>query len=370
MVTKMLQLSENLYPVDEVIGTFIQCIISRSDIKEILFWLWELLYTIPNADDGLVCIYKLFYSTNNLNVGRYISRKVNEYRRSKDKRLLADVVINLRNLEPNFFAYKVNYYGTISKFPTTIYKLKSWMFQYPRNLRNLLGAVAAKDYKNIGYYLAQSLQRNGYDSTKAVLCDLGTVNKIDVDDGIDLDDGVNSNLDIHGLLELSSLVSRLVASGDMSPRAHFLRSDKNLIKNMDYHFTKKSEKYYLKLSERRLYSTHAYLLPGDYTRFEVESLRDACWYNWEYYAYESLAWNQRFSDYKGKQNHDKIEISWIDDDHLEAFYNDDNAMDFDEQTFEVQQMSLHDVHVCTSAEEWIEKLQKICLTKNLGKLKI
>lgn len=364
MVTNMLQLSENLYPVDEVISTLIQCIISRSDVKEILFWLWELLYTIPNADDGLVCIYKLFYSTNNSNVGRYISRKVDEYRSSKDKRLMADVAVNLRNLDPNFFAYKVNYYGTISKFPTTIYKMKPWMSQYPWNLRNLLGAVAAKDYKNIGYYLAQSLQLNGYDITKTLLRDLGNVN------GIDIDDGVDYNLDSHGLLELSSVVSRLVSSGDMSPPARFLRSDENLVKNMDYHFTKRSEKYYLKLSERRLYATHAYLLPGDYTRFAVESLRNACWYHWEYYAYESLAWNQKFSAYKGRQNHDKIEISWIDDDHLEAFYNDDNAMDFDEQTFEVQHMSLHDVHVCTSAEEWIEKLQEICLTKNLGKLKI
>ena len=360
----MLQLSENLYPVDEVIGTFIQCIISRSDVEEILFWLWELLYTTPNADDGLVCIYKLFYSTNNLNVGRYISRKINEYRGSKDKRLLADVAVNLRNLEPNFFSYKVNYYGTITNFPTTIYKLKPWMFQYPHNLRNLLGAVAAKDYKNIGYYLTQSLQINGYESTKAVLRDLGTVNGIDVDDGID------DNLDSQGLLELSSIVSRLVAFGDMSPRAHFLRCDKSLVKSINYHFTKKSEKYYLKLSERRLYATHAYLPPGDYTRFTVKSLRDACWYHWEYYAYKSLAWNQRFSAYKGTQNHDKIEISWVDDEHLEAFYDDDNTMNFDEQRYEVQQLSLHEVYVCRNAEEWIEKLQEIRLTKNLGELKI
>ena len=360
----MLQLSENLYPVDEVIGTFIQCIVSRSDVEEMLFWLWELLYTTPNADDGLVCIYKLFYSTNNSNVGRYISRKVDEYRRSKDKRLLADVAVNLRNLEPNFFSYKVNYYGTVSEFPTTIYKLKPWMHQYPQNMRNLLGAVAAKDYKNIGYYLAQSLQLNGYNNTKAVLRDIGIVN------GIDVNDGVDDNLDSHGLLELSSVASRLVSSGDMSPRAHFLRSDKTLVTNMDHHFAKKSEKYYLKLSERRLYATHAFLPPGDYTRFTVADLSEACWYHWEYYAYESLAWNQRFSAYKGERNHDKREISWIDDDHLEAFYDDDNAMDFDEQTTEVQQMSLHDVHVCTSAEEWIEKLQEIRLTKNLGELKI
>ena len=360
----MLQLSENLYPVDEVIGTFIQCIISRADVEEILFWLWELLYTTPTADDGQVCIYKLFYSTNNSNVGRYVSRKVNEYRRSKDKRLLADIAVNLRNLEPNFFSYMVNYYGTISKFPTTIYRVKPWMHQYPQNMHNLLGAIAAKDYKNIGYYLAQSLQRNGYENTKTVMHDIGIVNGINVDDGID------DNLDSRGLLELSSVVSRLVSSGDMSPRAHFLRSDKNLVKNMDHHFTKKSEKCYLKLSERRLYATHAYLPPGDYSRYAVKSLRDVCWYHWEYYAYDSIAWNQRFSAYKGRQNHDEIKISWVDDDHLEAFYHDDNAMDFDEQLSEVQQMSLHEVYVCESAEEWITKLQETRLTKNLGELKI
>lgn len=364
MVTKMLQLSENLYPVDEVIGTFIQCIISRADVEEMLFWLWELLYTTPTADDGLVCIYKMFYSTNNANVGRYISRKVNEYRSSKDKRLLADVAVNLRNLEPNYFSYTINYYGTISNFPTTIYKFKSWMDRYPQNMRNLLGAIIAKDHKNIGYYLAQSLQFNGYENTKTAMLDFGAEN------GVDINDGIEDVLDLHSLLELSSIVSRLVSSGDMSHRAHFLRSDKNLVKNMDHHFTKKSEKYYLKLSERRLYATHSYLPPGNYSRYTVESLRNACWYSWEYYAYESVAWNKRFSAYKGRQNHDRAEILWIDDDHQEAFYDNDNAMDFDEQPLEVQQMSLHDIHICENNEEWITKLQEMRLTKNLEELKI
>ena len=156
----------------------------------------------------------------------------------------------------------------------------------------------------------------------------------------------------------------------MSPRAHFLRSDKSLVEHMEYHFTKKSEKYYLKLSERRMYATHIYLPPGTYSRFSVDSLKDACWYSWEYYAYESVAWNKRFSTYKGVQNHEKAEISWEDDDHLEAFYDDDNAMDFDEQPLAVQMMSLHDVHVCQTAEEWTTKLQETRLTKNLGELKI
>lgn len=360
----MLQLSENLYPVDEVIGTFLQCIVTRADVKETLFWLWELIYTIPNVDDGLVCIYRLFYSTNNGNVGRYISRKVKEYMDSKDKRLLADITVNLRNLEPNYFSYMVNYYGTVNTFPTIIYKTKSWMNQYPQNMRSLFGSIVAKDYKNIGYYLAKALHINGYEKTKTAMRDFGIANGVDVSDGID------ESLGSQSLIDLSSMASRIVSSGDMSPRAHFLRSDNSLVEQMEHHFTKKSEKYYLKLSERRMYATHSCLPPGNYLRFSVESLKDACWYSWEYYAYDSVAWNKRFSSYKGIQDHDKRVIIWPDDDHLEAFYDDDNALDFGEQPMIVQMRSLHNVHICQTAEEWKTKLLETRLTKTLGELNI
>jgi hypothetical protein len=360
----MLQLSENLYPVDEVIGTFLQCIVTRADVEETFFWLWELIYTFPDVYDGLVCIYRLFYSTNNGNVGRYITRKVREYMDSKDLRLLADITLNLRNIEPNYFSYLVNYYGTVNTFPTTIYKTKSWMNKYPQNMHNLFGSIVAKDHKNIGYYLAKSLHMNGYEKTNTVIRDFG------IDNGIDVSDGIDEDLGSQSLLDMSSMVSRLVSAGDMSPRAHFLRSDKSLVERMEYHFTKKSEKYYLKLSERRMYATHSYLPPGNYSRFSVKNLKDACWYCWEYYTYESVAWNKRFRAYKGVQNHEKVEISWVDDDHLEAFYDDDNAMDFDEQPMVVQMMSLHDIYICQTVEEWTTKLHEIRLTKNLGDLKI
>lgn len=363
-MTNMLQLSENLYPTDEVIGTFLQCIVCREDVHETLFWLWELLYSIPNVDDGLVCIYKMFYSTNNSNIGRYMSRKIIEYKKTDNKRLLADIVINLRNLEPNYLSYMVNYYGTVYQHPTVIYKTKKWMEPYPKNMNNVFGALKIADYKNLGYYLAQSLNINGYDKTCLALKDFGLSNGIDITDGIDIE------LQSNDMLDISSIVSRLISAGDRSPKGHFLRSDKTLVQNIDNHFTKKSNKYYLKLTERRLYPTHSLLPPGDYSRFSVSDLKTSCWYNWEYYAYSSLEWSKRFSTYKGELDHEKKTIKWLDDDHLEAFYDDDNAMDFDEQSYETQMKSLHSICVCQTAEEWVSKLQDSRFAKSLGEIKI
>jgi hypothetical protein len=360
----MLQLSENLYPIDEVIGTFIQCIVGRAEIEESIFWLWELLYSSPDVGEGLICIYKMFYSTHNNNIGRYITRKINEYKKTTDNRLLADIVVNLRNLEPNYFSYLVNSYGTTYQFPTTIYKTKQWMEPYPQNMKNVFGSLAANDYKNLGYYMAQSLNVNGYEKTYIALQQFASSNGIDIDDGIDID------LRTNDMLDLSSFVSRIITSGDKSPRGHFLRCDKSMIQEIDLHYTKKSEKYYLKLSERRLYSTHSIVPPGDYGRFSVKDLKESCWFNWEYYAYDSTEWNKRFRTYKGERNHEKKSIDWIDDDHLEAFYDDDNAMDFDEQPSETQMKSLHDIYVYETAEEWINKMQEIRLTKNLGEINI
>ena len=360
----MLQLSENLYPIDEVIGTFIQCLVGRAEIEETIFWLWELIYSSPNIGEGLICIYKMFYSTHNSNIGRYISRKVNEYNKTNNKRLLADIVVNLRNLEPNYFSYMMNYYSTTYHHPTTIYKTKSWMEPYPQNMKNVFGSIIAHDYKNLGYYMAQSLNVNGYEKTFLALKHFGSSNGIDIDDGVDLE------LTSKDMLDLSSYASRIITSGDRSPRGHFLRCDKSLFEEIDNHFTKKSEKYYLKLTERRLYATHSIVPPGDYARHSVESLQNTCWYNWEYYAYDSVEWNKRFRAYKGEQNHEKKMIDWLDDDYLEAFYDDDNAMDFDEQPGVTQMKSLHEIYIPNTVEEWIQKMQDIRITKNLGEMKI
>lgn len=360
----MLQLSENLYPVDEVIGTFMQCILTRADMTESLFWLWELAYTTPDVSDGLVCIYQLFYSTSNSNIGKYVSRKVTEYRTSRDIRLLADIVSNLRNLEPNFSSYLVNYHGTTNTSPTMIYRHKDWMDEYPRNMRCVFGAIRAKDHENLGFYLARSLEVNGYEKTIEALAIYAK------NCGVDIDDGIDGSIRSSGLLEVSSAVSRLMSSGDTSRRGHFLRADKALVQQMHRHFTKRSEKYYLKLSERRMYATHDVLPPGDYSRFSVPSLRDACWYSWEYYAFASTEWSKRFSAYKGTLDHDKKTVVWPDDDHLEAFYEDDNAMDFDEQPSATQTLSIHDIHVCGTGKEWIAKLQETRVARTLGEMKI
>ena len=231
-------------------------------------------------------------------------------------------------------------------------------------MKNVFGALKGNDYKNLGYYLAQSLNVNGFEKTYIALRNFG------LHHGINIDDGIDDELKTKDMLDLSSFVSRIVSSGDRTPRGHFLRCDKTIVQEIDHHFTKKSDKYYLKLTERRLYATHPIVPPGEYGRFSVENLKNACWFNWEYYAYDSIEWNKRFRMYKGKQNHDNKSISWINDDYLEAFYEDDNAMDFDEQSSDTQMKSLHEIHVASSVEEWISKMQELRITKNLGEMKI
>ena len=65
----MFRLSEHLYPLDEVIASLIQSIISKKPIDECLFWLWELETSINTIADGITCIYNLFYES----IGKEIS---------------------------------------------------------------------------------------------------------------------------------------------------------------------------------------------------------------------------------------------------------------------------------------------------------
>jgi hypothetical protein len=126
-----------------------------------------------------------------------------------------------------------------------------------------------------------------------------------------------------------------------------------MVAKIDSHFTTSSKSYYRKLQERRLYTTHKVMPPNEYARFTVtEGLEEACNLHWEYYCFASLEWNKKFALHGACLDHAKKCIQWKNDDDLEDFYEDDNCMDFDEQSTFVKEMSLHDIDIARDPYIW------------------
>lgn len=357
-----LQLSESLYPVDEVIGSFIQCILMNSSLEETLFWLWELLYTTPNICEGLVSIYQQFYSHTNSNVGRYITRKLQQHCETGENRHLADIVSNMRALNSSPTAYYIVKYSQMLDAPSIIYKRRAWMKQYPLTMTCLIGSLKAGDIKNIGVYSALSLRTNGFVQTKEVI----TLYAISIGKN-DIDNGLCDTMCDAGIITIACLISRII--NQIQPaKIKFTRSSISIVSNLEELFEKTSVNHYRKLTNRRLYSTHSSMPPLNYGRFTVceQGFCDAVRHHWEYYCFNSIEWKKRFDKYEGSLDHNKKQILWSYIEKMENFYDDGNCMDFDEQPISTTHMSLHPIEVIDDPREWYE----MTVLNRLSKLSI
>lgn len=344
------QLSDSLYPVDEVIGTFIQCLLMNASLDECLFWLWELLYTTPNICEGIVAIYQQFYSHTNANVGRYVTRKLENYCETYDKRHIADIVDNLRWNSSNPIAYYIVKYSQLNDVPSIIYKRQQWMSDYPSNMFCLLGAIRACDVKNIGLYAESSLKVNGFYETKEVLIIYARNN------GKDIESGLCETMCDCGIITLACLISKIINHTEL-PKNKFVRSSIDAVLKINNHFERTENTHYKNIAVRRLYPTHSVLPPLNYSRFTVEHGLDvASRLYWEYYSFASLEWNKRFNKYGGYLDHNNKKVSWLSDDDMEMFYNQDYCIEFDEQSFDTLNKSLHSIHIVADPTEWYESI--------------
>ena len=353
-VMTKLQLSENLYPLDEVFMTFTQCLIKRASQDEMLYWLYEIIASGEEILDGLACIYLQFYSIGNKGLDKYILTKARKYRTDGNIKHLANMINNMRLANPTIDSYEITYKCVQEVGPNKIYKTEEWVKCHPPYSYGLLKSIHANDRHNVGAYLHIMLKKYGFDETYAIVINyLINVKQMSYENMRLTKENYPNDIFL-----LSAIIANVNINYQVDERAmRFIAVPQSLIDKMTLHFTKKSEKYYLKLTERRLYGTHSKLGPGYYGRlFIEEGLTHASWYSWEYYCYESIEWNKRFKKYNGKQNHETKRVDFPDDECLEAFYEDDNAMDFDEQCRETQMKSLHDIYVYDDINKWFTDL--------------
>ena len=363
-----LQLSENLYPLDEVFMTFVQCLIKRESQHETLYWLFEIVASANEILDGLACIYLQFYSIGNKGLEKYLQTKARKYRSDSNVRHLCNMVNNMRLANPTIDSYEIARNSVTQVSPNKIYKSEEWIKCHPPYSYGLIKSIHANDRHNIGAYLHVMLEKYGFDETYSVIMNyLITVRNIQYENmKLTKENWPND------IFLLSAIISNANINYAIDDRSmKFVAVPQTVVDNMFNHFTKKSDKYWLKLAERRLYPTHSKLGCGSYNRYEIEeSLQNASHNSWEYYCYDSTEWNKRFKKYKALKNDEKKIVEFPDDDYLEAFYDDDNAMDFDEQSKKVQQMSLHEITVYSDINSWFNDLLRERLIQNMSNISL
>ena len=96
---------------------------------------------------------------------------------------------------------------------------------------------------------------------------------------------------------------------------------------------------------------------------ERKDLNHCFWYHWEYYAYNSPLWKERFDKCKINVKHKKQLIEFDDDEELERFY-EEYGYEQDEQSSEVQQKSILEIKR-SNIKSWLNSIFKKQLAKNI-----
>ena len=95
------------------------------------------------------------------------------------------------------------------------------------------------------------------------------------------------------------------------------------------------------------------------------NLKKMFWYNWEYFAYKSPIWKQRFDLYDIEIDHKNHKIVFKNEDEEEEFYEKYN-FEPDEQSREVQEKSCCDIDK-TKLSDWIHDIFGIKLHRKIIK---
>lgn len=360
----MLQLSEHLYPLDEVVISFIQSVIGRHSIKECLFWLMELHVSTNTIGDSILCLYHFFFASTNYGLDGYVFRKLSSFKNEPNNiGPLADIVCALRVSRPSVDAYLVWLAATSNTSPTRVYKVPTIDTSCSR-FTGLLRSICNRDNSNTGAYLRLATFA---ESPCSIVDALIMHFKIPILE--------TSQLNEPDLIYVCALIARVLGGhAESHIPQQFVRAAPCALDEIVHHFKSEPKHMWLKLSFRRLYPTHSTVLErphGEtYGRYEVQDFKKSCWHSWEYYCYDSRLWREKFARHNGIKDDKKMTVVFKDDDMFEAFYEEGNTMDFDEQPNETQMMSLHNIEVITDPVAWFQRLMELRLCSHLISLRV
>lgn len=384
------RLTINLYPVDEVISSFKQCILQKKTVRECIFWLWELIYSGENVERLLEEIYLNFYASHNPHLYRYIKMKRKKYYTTNNKRELANIVCNLRLAFSGSDSYLLHYYieNPDLCFPLKIYKKPKWLenahfieLKQNKTLIPLILSIHYYNLKNISYYLYLILIKNkiNIDIIYKELIKYFTFKNASSEKMEYVNKIWSENLIQHNSSFIAMIIVYLSVSDDskLNKNIKYVVVEDKILDEMEKHYNVFTGNIYYKLKEKRIYATHHCVGPGDYGRFHLCNLTNKdnkdnndekydeqtkityklkleCCYYWEYYSRSTLYWHTIFNKYNITFDTYK-NIHFQTNELLEDFY-EKYGMDFDEQSIETQEKSIHPLYVEKDPFRWFNQL--------------
>jgi len=346
-------LTRYLYIYDEVCLSFIYSLLKKQDINECYFWMFEMYNSgFKNETWCLIWfIYYDFYFISYPMFSTFIKKKCEQ----NTVLSLMIVIKNLFRFTPTSEVFITRQYNFNVKEINYIFRGKKpkWL----SNINNQHHALFRYLNKKLYHFAVSSLPENIDDNL--LFNSISTYFDIKNDEiNTLINNSYNNNYDnnhhkiwsIICLLEFNSNYykekKKIYMGISDDEYANIMK-----IENEDIPLSKYGNKLiYKTLQYKRKYSIQPIISAFYLTREnceKCENINNLFWYNWEYHAYLSPIWKERFDQYNININNETYSIDFTNDEEHEKFYNDWNY-EPDEQT----QDTINKRMVCIENNNW------------------
>ena len=345
-----------LYNKDEVKLTFMECLLKQKNLEECYFWIYEFYKTgyVSETWELLYKIYYDFYALKNPKMENKLNIYYSKWKETKDIKFILGIVKNLFRFKNDYtifllrtYYYKRNNEVVKNDMITDLGKLTNTemllinAINQKKNIAISCHLKKIKDYERFKILLEKVLNKNII------------MNKIYKDN-------------YHQLLVIILKSFKIIPSKKVCYKI-VLKKEMKILEEIDKSCRKDGRQedvsyVYKTLSKKRLYGISSNTGCFKLCRDDLD-LNNEFWYHWEYYAYKSPLWKNRFDKCKIKINDKKKTIKFEDENEYEEFY-EEYGYEPDEQSKEVQEKSIKEIGKNT-LKNWINDIFETKLTKNI-----
>ncbi len=358
-------LTRFLYIFDEVCISFLTSLLKKQTLDECYFWMSELYLSGFHAQswDLIWFIYYDFYYIHSPFFEEYLSKKHS----TNDLKSIISVVKNMFKMKSSSQVFITRQYNNQVKEITRIFRGKkpNWLLKYPSKYHALFRFIDKQLY-----HFAVSSLPNG-DSSNG-----------DSSNGDDLFDAIKMYFNIPEeqftplLRSLQNNTSydnpfhklwSLICLFIFNPSYHYTKqriyiscskSEYNDIMDLHNNFTSihispsPSTQSYKVLEYTRKYAINPLCSSFYLSRDSYPDISNELGHKWEYHAYYTPIWLERFNQYNINIHDDTNEIEFTCDEEAEQFYSN-YGYEPDEQSIETQNKA---IHICSDNNwnKWYE----------------
>ena len=361
-----LVLTRFLYLFDEVCISFMTSVLKKESLDECYFWISE-LYLSGLHDQSwqfIWFIYYDFYYVKNPSLEDYISKK----QVNGDLKSLMSVVKNFFKLQSSSEVFITRQYNMNIKEITHIFRGKkpNWLTKHPSKYHAILRFIDKKLYHLAISSLPETITDELFQTIKTYF-NIPDERFTPLSDKFNINSNSNSNMDNpskngydNKFHKLWALISLFIFNPDyyLSKKKIYMGSNDSEYNEIMKHnepvppSSNNNNQIYKTLEYKRTYAIHPKCSSFKLLRDSFENINNEFWYHWEYHAYLTPIWYERFNKYDIIVDSEKKRIQFIDDDELEDFYSQYGYYP-DEQSTETQNKALS-LMVDINWKDWYE----------------